>query len=191
MRPPYPDRASAQDATGQGPFGFTFTQSGALLTTEQFDGPNGPGLGAATSYTLDGSGALTSTVPSLFNDGTDTCWIVATDDGSLAFATSFFGDGRISSYAVDGDGLTSLIEPVATVAGDDSSADGVTTGASDLSLSRNSEYLYQLNSVNGTINAFANNGDGTLTQVQQVTPFPQPAFGPGGGMAAPVGLSAS
>lgn len=33
------------DATGQGPFWFTFLKNGALLTTEQSDGPNGPGRG--------------------------------------------------------------------------------------------------------------------------------------------------
>lgn len=38
------------DATGQGPFGFTYTKNGLLLTTEQFDGPNGPSRGAAASY---------------------------------------------------------------------------------------------------------------------------------------------
>lgn len=38
------------DATGQGPFGFTFARNDNLITTEQFDGPNGPGRGTATSY---------------------------------------------------------------------------------------------------------------------------------------------
>lgn len=47
------------DATGQGPFGFTFLKNGALLTTEQFDGPNGPGRGGAASYTTGPSGVIT------------------------------------------------------------------------------------------------------------------------------------
>lgn len=182
-------RQRVTDATGQGPFGFTFTKAGVLATTEQFDGPDGPGRGAAASYVVQGDGSLLRSSPSIHNGGTDTCWFVVTDDQELGFATSFFGDGRISSYEVGDVGLVRLLDPVAT--GSDSASDGVETGASDLALSRDSAYLYQLNSINGTITAFANNGDGTLTQIQQVTPFPQPVFGPGGGEAAPVGLASS
>lgn len=32
------------------PFGFTSLKNGALLTTEQFDGPNAPGRGGAAGY---------------------------------------------------------------------------------------------------------------------------------------------
>ena len=49
------------DATGQGPFGFTFNKQGALLTTEQFDGLLGPGEGAAAGYTVNADGTLTAT----------------------------------------------------------------------------------------------------------------------------------
>lgn len=184
-----PTRRRLVDATGQGPFGFTFSKNGNLLTTEQFDGPDGPGRGAATSYVTNPDGSLLRSAPSIQNGGTDTCWFVATDSQTLGFATSFFGDGRISSYELDEIGLVRLVDAVAT--GETAADDGVAMGASDISLSGDSQYLYQLNSINGTINAFANNGDGTLTLVQQVMPFPQPAFGPGGGMAAPIGLSAS
>ena len=177
------------DATGQGPFGFTFTRDGDLLTTEQFDGPDGPGLGAAASYQVQARGTLLRSSPSIRNGGTDTCWIVVTDDQRLAFTTSFFGDGRISSYEVDGTGLLRLIDPVATAS--DSSDDGVNTGASDLALSRDSAYLYQLNSLDGTVTAFSNNGDGSLTLIDKEMPFPQPAFGPGMGEGAPLGLTAS
>lgn len=182
-------RQQIVDATGQGPFGFTFTKAGDLLTAEQFDGPDGPGLGAASSYLLQARGALLRSSPSISNGGTDTCWIVVTDDQKLAFTTSFFGDGRISSYQVDDIGLLRPIRPVAT--GADSVNDGVNMGASDLALSRDSAHLYQLNSLDGTVSAFANNGDGSLTLIEKETPFPQPAFGPGMGQGAPLGLAAS
>ena len=177
------------DATGQGPFGFTFTRDGDLLTTEQFDGPDGPGLGAAASYQVQANERLLRSSPSIGNGGTDTCWIVVTDDQRLAFTTSFFGDGRISSYEVDDTGLLRLIDPVATAS--DSFDDGVNTGASDLALSRDSAYLYQLNSLDGTVSAFSSNGDGSLTLIEKEMPFPQPAFGPGMGEGAPLGLTAS
>lgn len=177
------------DATGQGPFGFTLARNGNLLTTEQFDGPGGPGRGAAASYVMndDNQGPLLRASPSFSNGGTDTCWFVLSDDQTLGFTSSFFGNGRISSYEVDDIGIVRLIQAEAGAAENDN----VVMGASDLSLSGNSEFLYQLNSVNGTINAFRNNGDGTLTLIEQETPFPQIAFGPGGGEAGPIGLAAN
>jgi hypothetical protein len=179
------------DAIGQGPFGFTFLKNGALLTTEQFDGPNGPGRGAAASYTTGPKGSIAPSSGSVPNGGTDTCWFVAADSQAIGFTTSFFGEGRISSYALDGDGISALIDPVATSATNDDTADQVDVGASDLSFSSNSEYLYQLNSLKGTITVWANDGSGTLTFVEEQTPFPQPPFGPGMGMGAPIGLAAN
>lgn len=133
--------------------------------------------------------SLLRSSPSIQNGGTDTCWFVITNDQTLGFTTSFFGDGRISSYELDELGIVQLIQAVAT--GPDSQNDDVRMGASDLALSRDSAYLYQLNSINGTISAFRNNGDGTLTLIEQETPFPQPPFGPGGGEAGPIGLTAN
>jgi len=180
------------DATGQGPFGFTLARNGNLLTTEQFDGPGGMGRGAAASYVMsdDDQGPLLRASPSISNGGTDTCWFVLTDDQTLGFTSSFFANGRISSYEVDDIGIVRLIQAQAS-ATDDPGNDNVAMGASDLSLSGDSQYLYQLNSVHGTINAFRNNGDGTLMLIEQQTPFPQIAFGPSGGEAAPIGLAAN
>ncbi|MDN5869568.1 MAG: lactonase family protein [Nitrococcus sp.] len=180
------------DATGQGPFGFTFALNGNLITTEQFDGPNGPGRGAATSYVPKPGvpGALLRASPSAPSGGTDTCWIVLTDDQTVGYATSFFQDGRISSYLFDEIGLVRIISKVVT-GSPDAQNDPVAMGASDLALSRDSEFLYQLNSINGTINTFRVTDDGGLEFIEQHTPFPQPPFGPGGGEGAPIGLAAS
>ena len=197
------------DATGQGPFGFTFTKSGVLLVSEQFDGPaatGGAGRGGAASYlmnrddsagtamALDGMGAVASSLlrssPSASNLGTDTCWFVATDDEQIAFASSFFAEGRVSSYAIDQVGIDRIQQLVAS--GPDAVNDNVPMGASDMALSRDSEHLYQLNSLQGTISAFAiDYADGSLRLIDTVQPFPQPPFGPGGGEGAPIGLSAS
>ncbi|MBA3368249.1 MAG: hypothetical protein H0T99_06215 [Geodermatophilaceae bacterium] len=116
---------------------------------------------------------------------------MAADSQAIGFTPSFFGEGRISSYALDGGGIAALIDPVATSPIDDATADGVELGASDLSFNGDSRYLYQLNSLNGTITVWANDGSGTLTFVEQQMPFPQPAFGPGMGMGAPIGLAAN
>ncbi len=165
------------DATGEGPFGFTFNKAGALLTTEQFDGPMGPGRGAAAGYALNADGTLTASSPSVSNGGTDTCWFVVTDDGKYGYTTSFFGNGRISTYAVGSNGSLRLVDATA-----DNGAAGL--GASDMSLSKNSDYLYQLNSFRGTINEFRVGKDGSLTLVQTVQAHPASAT------AAPMGIAA-
>lgn len=151
------------------------------------------GRGAAASYVMsdDDQGPLLRASPSINNGGTDTCWFVLTDDQTLGFTSSFFANGRISSYEVDDIGIVRLIQAQASATDDDTDTDNVVMGASDLSLSGDSQYLYQLNSVHGTINAFRNNGDGTLMLIEQQTPFPQIAFGPSGGEAAPIGLAAN
>jgi 6-phosphogluconolactonase (cycloisomerase 2 family) len=165
------------DATGQGPFGFTFTKAGALLTTEQFDGPMGVGLGAAAGYTLSASGVPMPTSGSVRNGGTDTCWFVVTDNGMYGYTTSFFEGGRISLYRVGANGSLALLDGTA-----DRGAAG--TGASDMALSLASDYLYQLNSFEGTINEYRVGANGALTLVQTVH-----AHAPSK-TAAPMGLAA-
>jgi 6-phosphogluconolactonase (cycloisomerase 2 family) len=178
------------DATGQGPFGFTFTKDGTLLTTEQFDGSAGPSLGAATSYGVNADGTLAPRSGSVRNGGTDTCWIVAHDNGDLAFTTSFFDNNnaaagtpeadqpgaRISAYRIADDGSLQLLDPIAFDAEE---------GASDITFSAESEYLYQLNSFNGTINAFEVGTDGSLDLIDTVQ-----AHAPST-MAARLGIAAS
>ena len=144
----------ANAATGEGPFGFTFNKQGDLFTTEQFDGPLGPGRGAAAGYRVNPDGSLVPATPSVRNGGTDTCWIVITDNGRYAFTTSFFGDGRISSYQVMSGGGLQLLKADA--------GENVTLGAADISLSADSRFLYQLNAFEGTINSFRVKSDGDL-----------------------------
>lgn len=165
------------DATGEGPFGFTFNKAGALLTTEQFDGPMGVGRGAAAGYSLSPTGMLTPTSPSVQNGGTDTCWFVVTDNGVFGYTTSFFEGGRISLYRVGANGALTLVQANA-----DNGAAG--TGASDMALSLASDYLYQLNSFEGTINQYRVGATGSLTLVSTVY-----AHAPSK-TAAPMGLAA-
>ena len=166
------------DATSSGPFGFTFTKDGDLLTSEQNDGLEGPGLGSAAGYHLAANGTLTPSGPSAPNGGTDSCWFVVTDNGRYGYVSSFFDDGRISSYEVGEQGALALIE---------GQADGGSSheGASDLALSRNSEYLYALNSFAGTIDSYEVGANGALTRIDS-----DAAHGPSD-MAAPFGLAAS
>ncbi len=59
------------ESTGVGPFGFTFTQRGQLLTSENFAGAQGQGV--AASYEVEKDGALTPLGPTARNGRSDTC----------------------------------------------------------------------------------------------------------------------
>ncbi len=61
-------------------------------------------------------------------------------DGGYGFTTSFFPDAKTSSYRVHPNGSLRLLDATAKTT-------TVTKGASDMSLSRDSRYLYQLNSL--------------------------------------------
>jgi len=94
-----------------------------------------------------------------------------------AFTTSFFGDGRISSYRVMPGGGLQLLEADA--------GENVTLGAADISLSADSRFLYQLNAFKGTINSFRVQSDGDL--IFLATTHTTGASS----MAGPLGLAAS
>jgi 6-phosphogluconolactonase len=147
-----------QQSTGNGPFGFTFTQRNQLITTENFGAA--PGQGAAASYAIDErTGALSPASPSVRNLQSDTCWVVITDDNKLAFTSSFGDDGGLSSYRVEPDGNLVLLRAQAATTG---------AGSSDLTLSNDSRFLYAKNSLRGTVTAYRVEDDGDLVEIQEV-----------------------
>ncbi len=148
------------DSTGSGPFGFTFTQTGRLLTSENFGGA--PGQGGAAAYAVSQDGVLAPIGPTVRNDRSDTCWIVLTDDGRYAYTTNAMTND-ISSYRADPQGNLTLLQSVAAVA-DEQTA--VFVIPADLTLSRDSRFLYVRNVQDGDLRAFRIGADGSLTLVQ-------------------------
>ena len=147
-----------QQSTGNGPFGFTFTQRNQLITTENFGAA--PGQGGAASYEIDEqTGALTAASPTVRNGQSDTCWVVITDDNKLAFTSSFGGDGAISSYRVEPDGNLKLLRSQAATTGG---------GSSDLTLSNDSRFLYAKNSLRGSVTAYRVEDAGDLVEIDEV-----------------------
>lgn len=161
----------SNESTGVGPFGFTFTQRGQLLTAENFGGTQGQG--GAASYDVERNGALTPLGPTARNGRSDTCWIVNTDDGKFAFVTNAMS-GDISSYRVDPDGTLALLDPIAAT---------IRPIAADIALSKDSRYLYARSASDGTISVFRVENDGALTRLQDIGGLP-----PGGGA---IGIAAS
>jgi 6-phosphogluconolactonase (cycloisomerase 2 family) len=174
-------------SSGNGPFGFTFLKDGTLLSTEQ-NGPN-PGLGQVSSYAVNPDGSLTDNGPALGSGGTDTCWIVADEAQKLAFASSAMGGGAISSYSINKDGSLTLLHPAASAVDGRSANDGNPDGLTDLTLSKDGKYLYQLNSIFGGMDVYQVNSNGTLTAVEQHQVFTlQLPFQ--GGQLTPMGIAA-
>jgi 6-phosphogluconolactonase len=180
----------AIDPSGTGPFGFNFLKDGTLLVAEQNGALANPGGGGAVSYKVGSDKSLNPVNGTIDNGQTDTCWIVVTDDQKLAFAANAFSGGSITSYKVLGNGGLELLHPVATAPdGQDAKNDLVQDGLTDMALSRDTKFLYQLNSLDGTLWVFKVNPDGLLSHVETHQVFKLEPFGMGG-EAAPFGISA-
>ncbi|WP_043636263.1 lactonase family protein [Nonomuraea candida] len=184
-------RKRMHEPSGAGPFGFTFTRDGKLITSEQNGGLGNPGGGHAAAYEINGDRTLKQINGSVANRQTDSCWVVVTDDQRYAFVSSPFDDGIISTYRLAADGSLSLLHPVSSARdGKDSKNDDLPQGATDISLSRDTKFLYQLNSFEGSLYVFAVNGqNGLLSLVERLPVFQLEPFGKGG-EAAPFGLAA-
>ncbi len=154
--------------TGIGPFGFNFTRSGFLLTTENLGGVTAPGQGHAAPYAVRSDGTLTATGPSEPNFGTDTCWLVLSSGDRYAYVTNFFSSS-ISSYRVGPRGRLTPLNPLANAT--------IGDGAADMATSDKRRYLYVRNALLGTLLAFRINADGSLTQIDEELGLPPNGVG--------------
>jgi 6-phosphogluconolactonase (cycloisomerase 2 family) len=178
------------DPSGTGPFGFNFLKDGTLIVAEQNGALANPGGGGAVSYQVNSDKSLQPINGTVDNGQTDTCWIVVTDDQKLAFAANAFTGGSITSYRVRDDGGLELLHPLASAPdGRDANNDLVQDGLTDMALSRDTSFLYQLNSIDGTLWVFRVNPDGLLSHIETHNVFDLEPFGMGG-EAAPFGISA-
>lgn len=160
-------------SSGQTPFGFAFTNSNVLIVSEAFGGA--PDASAVSSYSIGMDGMLNVISASVPTTETAACWIAVPNSGRFAYTTNT-GSGSVSAYEVDGEGVLMLRD-----------GDGVTgvTGMDsapiDMAFSRNSRYLYTLNSGNQTISVFEIiRRNGGLTPIQTVEDLPMG----GNGLAA-------
>ena len=136
-------------SSGVTPFGFAFTQQGALIVSEAFGG--GALASAVSSYNVSDGGlqVISASVPT---GQTAACWIAVSKNGKFAYSTNA-GSNSVSAYRVGTDGRLSLIDGAAGVSGD---------GPIDASVNNNGQYLYVLNGRSHNISAFAIQADGTL-----------------------------
>src|SRR6266516_991067 len=86
------------------------------------------------------------------------CWILRIGD---VYYVSNTASNNLSSFAVDSSGQPSLLEAVAA-----------TTNPGPIDLATSGGYLYAETGMNGTVDEFAVNSDGTLTPIGTVTGLP-------------------
>ena len=147
-------------SAGGTPFGFAFGHRDELFVSEA--------AGSASSYVIDGNGALTVASGTVLTHQGAPCWAVVTKNGKFGYTANAQG-GSISGFAIAPDGTIGLID-----------ADGRTAvvggGNIDLALSGNGRYLYQLNG-NRSISGFRIETDGHLTAVGNVAGLPASTVG--------------
>ena len=167
------------ETSGFGPFGFAFDAEGRLLTSEnhqQLEGEAG-----VASYEMDGDGKLTPIGETVKYGETDPCWVVVSPDGQFAYVASFGPGpiakvesedsrrGVISSFRIGADGALESLDPQAANVG---------VGLSDMAMAGDGQYLYAINSFEGTIKGFAVGDDGSLTMTTAVGGLPINPFAP-------------
>lgn len=153
-------------SSGMTPFGFAFTQQGALIVSEAF---GGAALASAVSSYDVSNGGLSVISASVPTGQTAACWIAVSRNGKFAYSTNA-GSGSVSAYRVGTDGSLSLIDGDAGITGDG-------TSPIDASVSNNGQYLYVLNGRTHNISAFAIQADGTLISIGTFEGLPAGAAG--------------
>lgn len=153
-------------SSGTTPFGFAFTQQGALVVSEAF---GGAALASAVSSYNVANGGLSVVSASVPTGQTAACWIAVSKNGKFAYSTNA-GSGSVSAYQVGTDGSLSLINGAAGITGDG-------TSPIDASVSNDGQYLYVLNGKTHNISAFGIQADGTLYKVGTIEGLPAGSAG--------------
>ncbi len=150
-------------SNGATPFGFAFDKRGHLIVSEA-------GPGAVSSYSVSEDGILAVISPSVIAVGQQAaCWVAVTKNGRYAY-TANAHSGTVTGYGVAQNGSLSLLNA--------NGITGITGGAPlDMGFSRDSQFLYVVNSGLHTINAFKVQGDGSLVSLANAGTLPASASG--------------
>lgn len=150
-----PSAPIVQPSAGATPFGFAFDRRGRLFVSEAAGGATD--AGSVSSYRVSPEGRLVTISPSVPTTETAACWVVVTGNGRFAYTTNA-GSGTVSAYHINQNGMLHLRDA------DGRTGDtGVGSVPLDMALTRDSRYLYTLNSGTASISAFRVAHDGALT----------------------------
>jgi 6-phosphogluconolactonase (cycloisomerase 2 family) len=145
-------------SSGPVPFGFAVDKRDTLIVSEAGAG------GGASTYRIEGGGALDPVSSMVMTGQRAACWAVVTKNGRYGYVINA-GTGNISGLAIDKDGSASLLDPSGVTA---------TTGGNptDAALSHDSQFLYVRVSAFNAIAAFRIRSDGSLAPLPPLTGTP-------------------
>jgi 6-phosphogluconolactonase (cycloisomerase 2 family) len=135
------------------PFGFALGLRGQLIVSEAAGGA--AGASTLSSYSQLASGALQVVTASVGAGQSAACWVVATPDGRVAYASNT-ADDTVTSYSIGFDGNLAVLETVAANTGD---------APLDMAVTRDGRFFYVLNRGSGTIGDYSIGADGSLTSI--------------------------
>lgn len=141
-------------SSGATPFGFAFTQQGALVVSEAFGGAALASAVSSYDVSEDTLNVISASIPT---GQTAACWIAVSKNGKFAYSTNA-GSGSVSAYRVETDGSLSLVDGAAGITGNG-------TSPIDATVSNDGQYLYVLNGRTHNISAFSIQADGALLHV--------------------------
>jgi 6-phosphogluconolactonase len=156
-----------QPSSGATPYGFAFTNDGALVVTEAFGAQKGKA--AASSY-VEHDGSLSPASRSIGNGRSEICWATISKDGRYAFTTNF-GDGAVSRFALGADGTLMLDDPTA------GTANVGHTGLRDESLTSDGRFLYAINADSQSIYGWSVGSQGALSPIGSWGGLPETVAG--------------
>jgi 6-phosphogluconolactonase len=152
----YAEGPTTIPSAGQTPYGFDFTDRGALVVTEAFGGDIGKA--AVSSYAVAAPGRLKPVSGSVGDTRSEVCWAAVTKDGRYVYVTNF-GDCTISSFAIGEDGGIELAEAVAA------STRLGKAGIRDHAISSNGRFLYALDADAQRVHGWSVDPNGKLAEV--------------------------
>lgn len=147
-------------SSGATPFGFAFGLRNGLFVSEA--------AGTASSYALDAGGTPVSVSAAVDTHQGAPCWLAVTPDGRFAY-TANSASGTITGFNVGSDAGLGLLDP-------DGASATVGTGNTDLAVSVDGRFLYQLIG-GGSITALRVDRDGRLTLLGSVSDLPAGVVG--------------
>lgn len=145
------------DSPGMTPFGFALARRGQLVVSEAEGGA--AGASTTSSYVQQADGSLAPVTTSLGAGQSAACWIVATPDGRVAYASNT-ADDNVTSYSIGFDGTLTVLAPVAANVGD---------GPTDMATTPDGRFFYVLNARDGSVGDYVIQPDGSLTGIPGMT----------------------
>jgi 6-phosphogluconolactonase len=156
-----------QASSGQTPYGFAFTEDGALVVAEAFGAAQGQA--AASSYVQRGAD-ITPMSRSVGNGHSEICWAVVSNDSRYVYTTNF-GDSSVSRYAIGADGSLTLDDPMAGVG-----IDGH-TGLRDEGMTDDGRFLYAIDADSQRVFGWSVGSGGALSPLGSWDGLPKAVAG--------------